>query len=125
MSSIARAVSFTFQTTAAAISMGLPRLSFTLSFSLLKLRRRSDYLLLVQEGIRPAQAGGVVRAAIRAEQHHQRRLVRLQHVHAFDDEEEQAARRPMMPMRLETGPSRTGNTTGSIARTASAMSSGT
>ena len=46
------------------------------------------HLLLVEEGIRPAQARGVVRAAVLAEEHEQRRLVRLQHVHAFRDEDE-------------------------------------
>ncbi len=47
MSSTARAVSLTFHTTAAAISIGLPRLSFTLSFSLLKLRRRRETFVLL------------------------------------------------------------------------------
>jgi hypothetical protein len=46
------------------------------------------HLVLVHERVGPAQAGGVVRAAVLAEQHEQRRLVRLQHVNALEQEEE-------------------------------------
>jgi len=46
----ASAVSTTFQTTIAAISMGLARLSFTLSFAVSKFRTRSEMRRLVRNG---------------------------------------------------------------------------
>jgi hypothetical protein len=46
------------------------------------------HLHLVEERIRPAQPRRVVRAAVRTEQHDQRRLVRLQHVDALHQEDE-------------------------------------
>jgi hypothetical protein len=47
----ASAESTTFQTTTAAMSTGLPSLSLTLSFSLSKLRTRSETRRLVRNGL--------------------------------------------------------------------------
>ena len=72
---------------AAAISIGLPRLSFTLILSLLRLCTRSEMLLARIERIGPAQPRVAIRAAVFAEQQQQRGLVRLQHVEAAQREE--------------------------------------
>ena len=76
---MASAVSITRQTTTAAISIGLPSWSLTLSLLLSKLRTRSETLRRARERIHPPEARLLDRPQVHAEQQDHFGFVRIHH----------------------------------------------